>query len=141
MPGEFAGNEDASGGVDGKPEGASRSGQPRVERRQRCRPGRHRESQVERVGGAERCLLPRQEEVLRSTMYLASQLDAVVHAPVEAPENRMPESPGGLPRERPLLKATSNGRDDLGDGKIRYEDIIPALYDFVELVAAGFGKI
>jgi len=96
---------------------------------------------VERVGGAERCLLPRQEEVLRSTMYLASQLDAVVHAPIEAPEHRMLESPGGLPRERPLLKATSNGRDDLGDGKIRYEDIIPALHDFVELVAAGFGKI
>jgi len=52
---------------------------------------------VEGVAGAERSLPSRQKEMLRPAVYLAGQFDAVIHALIEAPENRVLESPGTLP--------------------------------------------
>jgi len=56
--------------------------------------------------------------MLRPAVYLAGQFDAVIYAFIEAPENGVLESPGTLPRERPLVKTTGDRRDDLGDGEV-----------------------
>ena len=96
---------------------------------------------MESVGGAQGSRLRRQKEVLRSAVHVAGQLDAVVPALVEAPEDRVLKSSCGLPRERPPVQTTSDRGDDLGYGQVGHEDIIPALYDFVELFAAWFGQV
>jgi len=96
---------------------------------------------VEGVAGAERSFPSRQKEMLRPAVYLASQFDAVIHALIEAPENRVLESPGTLPCERPLVKAAGDRGEDLRDGEIGYEDIVPALNHFVELVASWFRQV
>ena len=135
------GGESSASRVDGEAAGASRSGQPRVERCQRRGPRRRGERQVESVGGAQRSRPRRQKEVLRSAVHVAGQLDAVVDALIEAPEDRVLKSSRGFPRERPLVQTTRDCRDDLGYGQIGHEDIIPALHDFVELVTARFGQV
>jgi hypothetical protein len=53
------------------------------------------------VGAAQRGLRPAQEEVFPPTVDVASQLDALVNALVEASENRVVEASRDLPRERP----------------------------------------
>jgi hypothetical protein len=79
--------------------------------------------------------------MLRSAVNVAGQLDAVVHAFIERPKDGVLESLPRLPCERPPVHTTSDRGDDLGHGEVRYEDIIPALDDLVELVAAGFGQV
>jgi len=74
-------------------------------------------------------------------MHVAGQLDAVVHVFVEATEDRVLKSSRGLPRERPLMQMTSDRGDDLGYGQVGHENVIPALHDFVELVAARLGQV
>src|SRR5712692_2166872 len=137
----MGGGESSSGGVEGEATRASRSGQPCVERCQRRGPRRRREGQVECVGGAQRSPFQRQQVVLRSAMHVAGELDAMVHVLVEAPEDGVLKSSRGLPRERPLVQTTSDRGDDLGYGQVGHENIIPALHDFVELVAAWLGQV
>jgi hypothetical protein len=93
------------------------------------------------VGGTQRTALQRQLEVLRSAVHVAGQLDAMIDAFVETLENRVLKPPCRLSGERPLVQASCNRRDDLGDGQIGHEHIIPALYDLVEFVAPWFGQI
>jgi hypothetical protein len=93
------------------------------------------------VGGTQRTALQRQQEVLRSAVYIAGQLDAMIDALVETLENRVLKPPRRLSGERPLVQASCNRRDDLGDGQIGHEHIIPAFYDLVEFVASWFGQI
>ena len=50
------------------------------------------------VGGAQRSLRQAQEELFRPAVDVARQLDAVVHAVVESPEDGMLKAPRGLPR-------------------------------------------
>ncbi len=61
-------------------------------------------------------------------MNISSQLDAVVHALVEAPEDRVLKASRRLPRERPPTQTVGERGDDLGHGQIGHEDIVPALY-------------
>lgn len=96
---------------------------------------------MEGVGSAKRRLCSCQQEVLRATVDFARQLDAVVHPFVETPEDRVLQSSRGLPRERALVQTPGNGGDDLGDGKIRRQDIVPALDDLVELGTAWLRKV
>jgi len=93
------------------------------------------------VGGAERSLFSREQEVLRATVDFARQLDTVVRPFVQTREDRVLESSRGLARERALVQAPGNGGDDLGDGKIRRQDIVPALDDLVEFRTASLRKI
>jgi hypothetical protein len=83
---------------------------------------------------------PRQKVVFGTPVYVADQLDTVVHALVEASEDRLLESLRVLPRERPLVQAAGDRRDDLGYRQIGYENVITALHDFVELVTARLGQ-
>ncbi len=83
--------------------------------------------QVESVGGAQRGCLRREQEVFRSAVHVAGQLDAVVHTCVETPEDRMLKPSYGLSRERLLVQAPRSRRDDLGYGQIGHEDIISSL--------------
>jgi hypothetical protein len=39
------------------------------------------------------------------------------------------------------VQTTRDRRDDLGHGQIGHQDIIPALYDFVEFLAAWFRQV
>jgi hypothetical protein len=55
------------------------------------------------VGGAQRSALQRQQEVLRSAVYVASQLDAMIDALVETLENCVLKPPRRLSGERPLV--------------------------------------
>jgi hypothetical protein len=96
---------------------------------------------MQRVGGAQRNTLQRQQEVLRSAVHIAGQLDSMVPALVEAPEDRALKPPRGLSSERSLVQPPRDGRDDLRDSQIGHEDIVPALDDLVELVATGFGQV
>ena len=93
------------------------------------------------VGGTQRTALQRQQEVLRSAVHIAGQLDAMIDALVQTLEDRVLKPPRRLSGERPLVQASCNRRDDLGDGQIGYEHIIPALYDLVEFVASWFGQV
>jgi hypothetical protein len=54
---------------------------------------------VKSVGGAQRSLRQAQEELFRSPVDVASQLDAVVHALVETPQNGMLKASRGVPRK------------------------------------------
>jgi hypothetical protein len=131
----------ASGWVDGKADRSGRGCQPRVERRQRCRPRRGRECQVKSVGGAQRSLRQAQEELFRPAMDVTSQLDAVVHAVVEAADDGMLKASRGLLREGPLTQTAGERRDDLGHRQIGHEDIVPAFHDLVEVVAAWLRQV
>lgn len=93
------------------------------------------------VGGAERGLPQAQEEMLRPAVDIAGQLDAVVHAFVEAAEDGVLKAARGLSREGSLAETVGKRRDDLGYGQIRHEDIVPALHDRVELVAARLRQV
>ena len=55
------------------------------------------------VGGTQRSALQRQQEVLRSAMYITGQLDAMIDALVETLENRVLKPPRRLSGERPLV--------------------------------------
>src|SRR5436190_10914038 len=140
-PAAGSSGDSPSGGVDGEADGAGRGCQPRVERRQGRRARRHRECQVKSIGGAQRSRRQAQKEVLRPTMNISSQLDAVVHALVEAPEDRVLKASRRLPRERPPTQTVGERGDDLGHGQIGHEDIVPALHDLIELVAAWLRQV
>ena len=70
--------------------------------------------------------------MLRPAVNVPRQLDAVVHALVEAPEDRVLKASRTLPSERSLTQTTGDGGDDLGHGQIGHVDIVPALHDLVE---------
>lgn len=55
------------------------------------------------VGGTQRTALQRQQEVLRSAVHIAGQLDAMIDALVETLENRVLKPPRRLSGERPLV--------------------------------------
>jgi len=55
------------------------------------------------VGGTQRTALQRQQEVLRSAVHIAGQLDAMIDALVETLENRVLNPPRRLSGERPLV--------------------------------------
>jgi hypothetical protein len=93
------------------------------------------------VGGTQRSAFQRQQKVLRSAVHVTGQLDTMIDALVETLENRVLKPPRRLSGERPLGQASGNRRDDLGDGQIRHEHIIPALDDLVEFVASCFGQV
>ena len=93
------------------------------------------------VGDPQRSALERQQDVLRSAVHIAGQLDAMIDALVETLKNRMLKPPRRLSGERPLVQASRNRRDDFGDSQIGHEHIIPALYDLVEFVASWFGQV
>ena len=54
---------------------------------------------MKRVGGAHRSLRQAQEALLRPAVDVASQLDAVVDAFVETPEDGMLKAARSLPRD------------------------------------------
>jgi len=83
---------------------------------------------VKSVGGAQRRLRQAQEEVLRPTVNIPRQLDAVVQTLVEAPEDGVLKASRSLPRERPLTRTMGERGDNLGHGQIGHEDIVPAPY-------------
>jgi hypothetical protein len=93
------------------------------------------------VGGTQRGALERQQEVLRSAVHIAGQLDAMIDILVETLENSVLKPPRCLSGERPLVQPSRNRRDDLGDGQIGHEHIVPALDDLVEFVASWFGQV
>ena len=47
----------------------------------------------------------------------------------------------GLRREGPLAQTAGERRDDLGHRQIGHEDIVPALHDLIELVAAWLRQV
>ena len=96
---------------------------------------------MQRVGGAQRCRLQREQVMLGAVVHVACQFDAVVDTLVEASEYRVLESPRGFPRERSPVQATRDRRDDLGHREIGHEDVVTTLDDLVELCATGFRKI
>ena len=96
---------------------------------------------MERVGGSERSLWQAQEEMLRPAVDVAGQLDAVVHALVEATENGVLKAARDLSREGSLAETAGKRRDDLGHGQIGHEDIVPAFDDLIELVAAWLRQV
>jgi len=96
---------------------------------------------VKSVGGAQRRLRQAQEQVLRPTVNIPRQLDAVEHTLVEAPEDGVLKAARSLPRERPLTQTNGERGDNLGHGQIGHEDIVPALDDLIELVAASLRQV
>ena len=93
------------------------------------------------VGGAQRSLRQAQEELFRPAVDLASQLDAVVHALVETPEDGMLKASRSLPREGSLTQTAGERRDELGHRQIGHEDIVPALHDLIELIATWLRQV
>ena len=93
------------------------------------------------IGGAQRSLRKAQKEVLRPTVNIPSQLDAVVHALVEAPEDGVLKASRRLPREQPPTQTLGERGDNLSHGQIGHEDIVPALDDLIELVAASLRQV
>jgi hypothetical protein len=79
--------------------------------------------------------------MLRPAVDIARQLGAVVHAFVEAAEDGVLEAARGLSREGSLAETPRDRRNDLGHGQIRHEDIVPALHDLIELVAARLRQV
>jgi len=58
------------------------------------------------VGCAERSLRQAQEEVLRTAVHVASQLDAPVHTAVEASDHGVQHTPRDLPPQGALAQTT-----------------------------------
>src|SRR5438876_356009 len=83
-------------------EAAARRGEPHDERRQRGRPCRERQRQVKRVGRAKRRARQRQKEVLRTTVELTGQFDALIRRAVEAFDDRAVHATRGLRRHGTL---------------------------------------
>jgi hypothetical protein len=97
---------------------------------------------MQRIGGAQWCRLQREKVVLGSAVHVACQFDAVVHTLIETPDYYgVLESSRRFSRERSLVQATSDRRDDLGHNEIGHEDVVPPLHDLVELGATGLRKI
>ena len=93
------------------------------------------------VGGAQRSLRQTQEELLRPTVRVSTQLDTMVHPLVEAPEDGMLKAPRGIPRERPLAQTAGERRNDLGHRQVGHEHVVPALHDLIELFAARLRQV
>ncbi len=79
--------------------------------------------------------------MLRPAVDIARQLDAVVHAFVEAAEDGVLKAARGRSREGSLAETPRERRDHLGHGQIRDENIVPPLHDLVELVAAWLRQV
>jgi len=92
---------------------------------------------VKRVGGAQWSLRQVQEEVLGAPVDVAVHFHALVHALVETPDDGVLKPSHRVSRERPLTEAAGERRDKLGHRQIGHEDVVTALHDRVELIAAG----
>jgi hypothetical protein len=93
------------------------------------------------VGRPEGSLPQAQEKVLRTTMHVTRELDALVHASVEASKNGVLHAARDLLREVAFAQTAGQRGDDLGHRQIGHEKVLPSLHCPVELVAAGLGQV